>query len=125
MISRATDTSKESMSRKKQVSSDNLDIIPGTSNALHVAVARNDVNTIKKLMSHKKVALMLTSTDELDRTPLLLALTSSLADSVEAVLKIYAKTGTDVNAKDSNGNTVLHLACMSNPTRYNCSLKMA
>lgn len=108
-----TTAARQKRDGKKMTSDGVGEVNPNVTNILHVAVSRNDVTAIKKIMSHKKAKQLLTAQDELERVPLLLALTSSLPVTVESILKFYPKTGTDINAKDLNGNTVLHLAAMS------------
>eukprot|EP01119_Soliformovum_irregulare_P016698 TRINITY_DN4874_c0_g1_i3.p1 TRINITY_DN4874_c0_g1~~TRINITY_DN4874_c0_g1_i3.p1 ORF type:complete len:1171 (-),score=313.30 TRINITY_DN4874_c0_g1_i3:15-3527(-) len=88
-----------------------------TPSPLHVAVSRNNLGQVKKVMGMKNSRDFLLSKDELDRTPLLMALLAGHPDVIESLLKYSAKFGVDLNQKDENGNSVLHLAAMSNASR--------
>lgn len=85
-------------------------------NELHVVVKKGDLITLKALLSDKtKLRELLTGVDQMKRVPLVYAISLDRVEMVERILRCYVNL--DINAKDEDGNTILHRAVMNCTTR--------
>jgi len=65
---------------------------------------------MKSLLGSKNARNLLLTTNDLQETPLLLAINMNNVEAVKLILKAYISTKTDINSKDKEGNTIAHLA---------------
>ena len=69
-----------------------------------------DLAAVKQLALGPNGKSLLLSLDELNKTPLLLAISLDNETIVVEILKAYVVQGIDINARDKDGNTCLHHA---------------
>jgi ankyrin repeat protein len=74
------------------------------------SVESDDIKQAKALLSGRHAKDYLVAQNDFKQTPLLLAMLEGKVAMVKLLLRAYATTNTDINQKDAEGNTALHLA---------------
>ena len=84
---------------------------------VHNAVLANDIEALRKLFkkgNHRRSKSYLVAHDQEGLTPMATAIKHNRLDIMRVLLDAYKEAKLDINTRDKNGYTILHLAVQSN-----------